>query len=136
MKLEDQVCSLELAKRLKELGVKQESAFFWTLDKRTKKIWLWQAAEELQRMEPERWEIIASAFTVAELGEMLPQQIEMKAPFYKGRLTIWAIGSGWQAAYNHEGRQTYEIGTDSEKNVANVLSKMLIHLIEKGIVKP
>ncbi|GAH25167.1 unnamed protein product, partial [marine sediment metagenome] len=29
MKTEDQVCSLELAKQLKELGVKQDSVFFW-----------------------------------------------------------------------------------------------------------
>jgi hypothetical protein len=29
MKLEDQVCSLELAKRLQELGVKRESLFYW-----------------------------------------------------------------------------------------------------------
>ena len=29
MKLEDQVVSLELAKKLKELGVKQESLFYW-----------------------------------------------------------------------------------------------------------
>ena len=29
MKLEKQVCSLELAKKLKELGVKQESLWFY-----------------------------------------------------------------------------------------------------------
>jgi hypothetical protein len=32
MNLEQQVCSLELAKRLKELGVKQDSFFFWKRD--------------------------------------------------------------------------------------------------------
>ena len=29
MKLEDQVCSLESARRLKELGFKQDSLFYW-----------------------------------------------------------------------------------------------------------
>jgi hypothetical protein len=29
MKLEDQVCSLDPAKRFKELGIKQESIFVW-----------------------------------------------------------------------------------------------------------
>ena len=29
MKLEDQICSLDLAKRLKELGARQESLFWW-----------------------------------------------------------------------------------------------------------
>ena len=29
MNIEEQVCSLELSKRLKELGGKQESLFYW-----------------------------------------------------------------------------------------------------------
>jgi hypothetical protein len=31
MKIEEQVCSLELAKRLKKLGVKQQSALYWVV---------------------------------------------------------------------------------------------------------
>jgi len=75
MKIEDQVCSLELAKRLKELGVKQNSYFKWTY---------WSAAPkdnpyaiplvvryDHELTQGERAEVCA-AFTVAELGEMLP----------------------------------------------------------------
>src|ERR1051325_10817319 len=62
MQLEQQVCSLELAKRLRELGVKQESYFYWFFEE--------------YNHEPVGWRIQTeegdySAFTVAELGEML-----------------------------------------------------------------
>lgn len=64
MTLKDQVCSLDFAKQLKDLGVKQESLFKWFFS-------------------PEGWVIVPqnastgklicpSAFNVAELGEMLP----------------------------------------------------------------
>ena len=61
MKLEQHVCSLDLAKRLKELGVKQESLFWW--GEITKEVHYCKAGKPLH----------ISAFTVAELGEMLPK---------------------------------------------------------------
>jgi hypothetical protein len=78
MTLEQQVCSLELAKRLKELGVKQESLFHWD------PIWGVSDVEEWQLLK--RVDIPSlyaktpdenySAFTVAEFGEMLPMMEE------------------------------------------------------------
>ncbi len=73
MKLEQQVCNLELAKKLKELGVKQESYFTWVH---------WRDDSE-----DDGWDVYHfdnpshtmgvdySAFTVAELGELLPDNV-------------------------------------------------------------
>ena len=40
MKLEKQVCSLELAKRLKELDVKQESLWYWHFNTEASEGWV------------------------------------------------------------------------------------------------
>ena len=71
MTLEQQVCSLELAKRLKELGVQQESYFNWILNANDN----WLVWDDTMRSDYEtgREKDAISAFTVAELGEMLPQ---------------------------------------------------------------
>lgn len=78
MKLEQQVISLELAKRLKALGVKQESIFYW------------QYGGELDGAvlcfeHDETWDDDykhVAAFTVAELGEMLPHVIKVGNGLY------------------------------------------------------
>ena len=72
MPLEQQVTSLELSKRLKELGVKQESYFSWVLieTKAYDNVGV-HSTEWIKEKELEKY-ITASAFTVAELGEMLP----------------------------------------------------------------
>ena len=68
MKLENQVVSLELAKQLKELGVKQESLFYWTeFFGGTFEIKHQSFASGGQTGN-------CAAFTVAELGEMLSWQ--------------------------------------------------------------
>jgi hypothetical protein len=78
MKLEQQVVSLELAKKLKELGVKQESLFYWN---RHKSEISW-GLSQTNCSKISHWETI-SAFTVAELGELLPriEQYRMKKVF-------------------------------------------------------
>lgn len=71
MKLEHQVCNLEISKRLKELGVKQESLFYWGHNQENfrhciiwSKEWLVDSGITLL------WGGF-SAFTVAELGKII-----------------------------------------------------------------
>jgi hypothetical protein len=62
MKLDEQVCSLELAKKLKELGVKQDSLFWWVNGHGRFELYDHPTDDES-----------ISGFTVAELGAMLPK---------------------------------------------------------------
>jgi hypothetical protein len=75
MKLEDQVVSLELAKKLKELGVKQQSLY-----SHGKHGDIFQPVDRLNPY------VLASAFTVAELGEILSDGIEKS---WKGIQGVW-----------------------------------------------
>ena len=80
MKLEDQVCSLELAKKLKELGGVQDSLSYWEeyrdnwMDLRATPKLVQGYHTDKERGEGNAVESSTyySAFTVAELGEMLP----------------------------------------------------------------
>jgi hypothetical protein len=68
MNLEQQVCSLELAKKLKELGVKQESLFWWIYNDGMSH---WEVHPFSEHWTPlDRTAKRTAAFTVAELGEI------------------------------------------------------------------
>lgn len=69
MKLESQVCSLELAQKLKALGVKQESIFAWCQNHEP--FDEYYIADQLWRDDHDGLRDKVSAFTVAELGELL-----------------------------------------------------------------
>ena len=67
MKLEEKVCSLELAKELKKLGVKQDSLWYWI---EIKNEWLIISQDDIKEYS-NMFNYISenySAFTVAELG--------------------------------------------------------------------
>lgn len=141
MKLKDQVCSLELAKKLKELGVKQESLFYWATD--GNRNWLdikinglfydfnFQVADDDFYKRNEFYQY--SAFTVAELGEMLP----------KGHWTNGAVCKGC-CDRNLNYFCEYEIdfeNPEAKKELiyanteANARAKMLIYLLENKLWK-
>ncbi|MDD5110715.1 MAG: hypothetical protein PHI63_05920 [Patescibacteria group bacterium] len=67
MKLEQQVCDLKLAKRLKELGVPQESLFWWRTTKNDPSDVLILDMRDAHS----RYFDYVSAFTVAELEDLM-----------------------------------------------------------------
>ena len=79
MNLSDQVVSLELAKKMNWLGFNQESVWWWNGTK-------CGIGGQIVGLEPMKWILSKrikgsaidnySAFTVAELGEMLPDEVK------------------------------------------------------------
>lgn len=72
MNIEQQVTKLELSRVLKELGVPQESVWYWMKqnDWPSPQLWTTTHQSEFQTF---TMEYRVSAFTVAELGMMLPK---------------------------------------------------------------
>lgn len=121
MKLESQVCSLELAKKLKALGVKQKSYAYWIEGK------LLAIGEENPAT---YWSVpYISAFTVAELGEMLPRTIRKGQTYYAP--TIWF---GEQTTYiNYDNREGSKLNPIAGSE-ADARAKMLCYLLENKLV--
>lgn len=115
-KIRKQVCSLELSKKLNELGVKQESLFYWKLKKLSGRekyeLDYWPSCPPPQ-MQP------ISAFTVAELGEILGK--ESNAVMFNGK--TWGVGLLLEPILNFE-----------ETTEADARARMLIFLLENNII--
>ncbi len=111
MKLKDQltwqVSNLELSKRIKELGVKQKSLWWWSSS---------GLGQAMAKHEPTpNW---ISAFTVAELGDILKDAIfPIDLPYFQDRY------------WRHDDLEEL---IDTE---ANARAKMLIYLLENGLIK-
>jgi hypothetical protein len=123
MKLEEQVVSLDLAKKLKELGVTQDSYCYWYGGNLLRGN---QLTQELRRHEPP-----VSAYTVAELGEMLPNNL-----MYGEDQELWfdtrKNNSGnWMVCYSDDEEALVE-HADTE---ADARAKMLIYLIEQRLIE-
>ena len=141
MKLEDQVCGLELAKKLKDFGMKQESLFYWFEHKHRGKYpehendfaLSDQADDNYYPTGEEEYWYRYSAFTVAELGLLLPAYCYTRtAPEHADKR--------WLCAKIEESKDDSFPDTMSywelAETEADARAKMLIYLIEQGIIKP
>lgn len=144
MELKDQVVSLEIAKRLKELGFKQESLFWYVINNRPEKE---RTESELEAYLTNIWDTDrwgddfgdkCAAFTVAELGEMLPisfhngltKEFESVAylNFERSNNIFWKVGYKFNSG-------NLMFGQYAETEAA-ARGKMLIYLAENGLIKP
>lgn len=114
MELSSQVVSLEIAKKLKELGVKQDAYHSWCFIE----------AHNDYELDNGSCSNMYSAFTVAELGEMLPE---------KCFVTDKQDGKWWNVKYldPHDVSKNY---TTAHEGEADARGKMLIYLLENNLI--
>jgi hypothetical protein len=137
MKLQDQVCTLEQAKKLSELGINQKSLFYYTQDNTplNSNLATWGYRQEnmpvyvkyLRQSDISTSDLFFeySAFTVAELGMMLPSET----------LTIrrgseYLEFPNWE--WENEGQQKGWGCFDTE---ASARADHLIMLLENNLIK-
>lgn len=123
-KIENLVCDLKLSKKIKELGVEQESLFYW-----------WRYCEdvefELIYTKPEEIVEYFSAFTVAELGMLLPNKNEIG--WFSEQvacLTSWVCRL-WELNIDHVATFHDMFFADTE---ASARAKMFIYLLENNLI--
>ena len=150
LNLENQVCSLELAKKLKSLNVKQESLFWWSdwYKEGSYSVGYQSLPQKIRKTEADgsfldRITDRISAFTCAELGEMLPWTFiakrTSKFPEAEMFLMMSKDDSMGQKSFSIWYEGMYDDGEEFkwesiiEQNEAEARGKMLIYLIENGL---
>lgn len=126
MKLETQVVSLELAKKLKDLGVKQESLFAWVGSKHRGEDYfflVYSDDSQFGGVYPRETGEDYSAFTVAELGEILRLGGQVWMPYFCDQ----AMDNGW--VYKFQNGKIIVENTE-----ADARAKMLIYLLENSLI--
>lgn len=115
--IDQHVVSLELSKRLKELGVPQKSVFVYASNGLREVIY--------HRLPHYRKnEFTCSAFLASELGEMLPKGSYSLLTEYKGQ---WS----WQCK---SPKGSFVNGFQSDMNEADARATLLIHLLENSLI--
>jgi len=135
MELEKQVVSLELAKRLKELGVKQDGYWTWLLQKKAFTVDVWTEPELVHLKTGWGDAQLFSAFTVAELSGILPWLITRDNERWYLMIEKDQNDDGsdcWRAFYEtlNDGRRCCK----SDGTLADSLASLVVHLLENKLI--
>lgn len=130
MNLSDQVCSLKLAKRLKELNVKQESSFCYQ-DIKNESPSVWPRRFNLDEFAHPSEDERVAAYTATELGEMLPPNFPPWT-YWTMKINTSSDSSLWQADILFANKSVQIFTSENE---ADLRAQMIIFFIEKGIIK-
>jgi len=129
--LNQQVTSLELSQKLKELNVPQESLFYWGKLEYSDRGMVWELCEKGVELITKD---MVSAFSVAELGELLPFYIDKNGAVLTLEITKVedSIAKNWMIVYttHYASRDENMYSKVFIDNEANCRAKMLIWLIE------
>lgn len=142
MELSKQVVNLELAKKLKELNCKQESLFYWCKQGNKEKYNIFSINDDVNIDDND-----ISAFTVAELGEMLPHTIsvvkkehtglvnekdENVEQYFSYQIPPFSRIKDWSFGYSTDDEILSEISANTE---ADARCLMLIYLLENKLIE-
>lgn len=137
MLLEDQVCAVQYCRRLNELGVKKNAVYSWANDFKRGFLLTSTTMAHINQKRSKNLQMhyeFHAAFTVAELGQFIPSlliaqsatQIDRPIIMQKTHENMFCI------YIKNENGSIWEFFNDSSE--ANARAKMLIYLIEQGIV--
>lgn len=138
MYLEKQLCSLESSKQLKKLGVKQRSLFYWIRIEASEHVDGYGLTYIANMFKPvSAFKEIYSAFTVPELGELLPFLIEYNNKKYWYHTEKINKNNKYcnehEVNYTNGGKST--IGIVHGNTEANARAKMIIYLLENKLME-
>ena len=123
---------MELAKQLKELGVKQNSYWYWVQGGKYSDDWSESTLERENQVEDYDKDFICSAYTFAEISSMLPITFECNDDPYKSCERIYIqiyiqIGREKDGTWNCDDRNYYA----KDKRIADAPAKMMIYLLSE-----
>lgn len=135
MKVEDQVVSFELSKRLSQKGLKRRSLFVWASMPPENEWQVWHS----QRVQPDSsWSKILNpewyyAYSVAEIADLLPREV--------GDDFVWrASRTPRKGAYEVKYRRRHNGRTEllrivTKPKLADAMAEMLLYLFDLGYVQ-